>query len=196
MSYLKKYKVFLLILTISVAVLIFVLFRMNFSLVFTENTGFYFYSTLIQSNAAIISIFGLFYIFKLQSIRSTIEEHYNSMIGVNIIVNEEVRKYRFSTMKEKKEIIDNYPKNDDVLQKYIKYYSLEESIVDIKQKMKFPTIAIIILISFETLFLLICSSIHNLGSFYEFIVFSVVLIFQVYILIVLGKAIIDVAAPE
>jgi len=169
---------------------------MKFLFVFTENTGFYFYSTLIQSNAAIISIFGLFYIFKLQSIRSTIEEHYNSMIGVNTILNEEARIFRFSTMKEKREIIDNYPRKNDVLQKYIKYYSLEELIIAIKQKMKFPTIALIVLMSFEIVFLLICSSIHKLGTFYEFLVFSVVLIFQVYILIVLGKAIIDVAEPE
>jgi len=169
---------------------------MNFSIFINDNTGFYFYSTLIQSNAAIISLFGLFYIYKLQSIRSSIEELYASMLTSNLIDNGDAIKFRFSPLEKKKEIIGSYKKDNELLKKFTRYYIYENSITHIKSKMKLPTIAIIILISFEIVFLLLCTSIHKLGSAIELATFVVVLVFQIYILFLLGKTIIDVVEPD
>ncbi len=49
-------------------------------MIFSESTGFYSYSSLLQANAAILSILGIFTIFRVQSFQSAIETIKNSFI--------------------------------------------------------------------------------------------------------------------
>ncbi len=52
-------------------------------IVFTENTSLYFYSALLQANAAIIALVGLYTIFHLQNVNSTIEIIKSSLVNEN-----------------------------------------------------------------------------------------------------------------
>jgi hypothetical protein len=47
---------------------------------FSESTGFYLYSSLLQANAAILSILGVFTIFRVQSIQAAIDIIKNAWI--------------------------------------------------------------------------------------------------------------------
>lgn len=55
---------------ISVFALTFIIILLYKSLFFSESTSLYFYSALLQGNAAMISLVGVFYIFKKQELKS------------------------------------------------------------------------------------------------------------------------------
>ena len=185
----KEYWLFFLFVIISVIVLLMIFTKNEFVFSFSENTGLYLFSSLIQSNAAIISIFGVFFIFRLQSLLSSISEIYESLLNTNSAVANGAREFRHLSIEEKKAKVDNYKKENDIILEYKKWYKYEKSVIGIKNLIKKPSIIIITLISLQILFLILSNDIHKLGFQYELICFILVTIFQIYVLILLGKTI-------
>jgi hypothetical protein len=73
------------ILLISAVVLVSLLFLLHLpSFVFSEYTGLYFYSSLIQANAAILSLLGVFIVFRIQLNKSSIENLKNFVLNLGL----------------------------------------------------------------------------------------------------------------
>ena len=71
-------------------------------------TGLYFYSSLLQANAAIISIVAIFFIFTVQSLHLATEGYYNALIASceNNLEKKLYHNFRSHSLKEKIEDVE------------------------------------------------------------------------------------------
>ena len=189
MKPIKEYWLFLIFVILSIGVLAIIFIKNGFVFAFTENTGLYLFSSLIQSNAAIISIFGVFYIFRLQSLQSAISEIYESLCNINTAIKDAAREFRHLSLGKKKTKIDSYREDNEIVIEYKKWYEYEKSFNTIKILIKKPTVIIITLISIQIVFLVFSNNIHMLGVVYELISFILIAVFQIYVLVLLCKTI-------
>ena len=130
------YYLFLLLTIASLLCLAFTISRIGRSLIFDVSTGMYYYSSLIQANAAIISIFGVFYIFRLQSIQSAISEIYDSLCRINTNIQNSARSFRQMTFEQKKIKIASYREDNEIVFEYKKWFKYESIIDDTKTNLK------------------------------------------------------------
>jgi len=185
----KGYYFFLFLTVTSILFLLYTIFITGMKLRFDTSTGLYFYSSLIQANAAIISIFGVFFIFRLQSIQSSISEIYESLCRLNRTNENAARAFRQMTFEQKKQKIDSSQGSIDILYEYKKWFMYESIINDTKTNLKKPTSILITIISIQILFLIFSNTTHNMGTAFELLCFLLLTVFEIYVLILLGKTI-------
>ena len=188
----KNYWLFIFLSTLFVALLASILFKIGTSFNFTENTGYYFYSSLLQANAAIISIFGVFFIYKVQSLQSSISEIFNSICSINSIAMDYARKFKLMNLDQKKDKMKDYNNENTGSKFYRQWYENEVSLVKIKEKIVKPSILLTTAIILQSIFLLLSNDIHLQGGIYEVISFLLTIIYESYVLILLSKTIYEI----
>jgi len=191
----NDYKLSIFLFILLVCLIAFVSIRSNFCFHFTENTGYYFFSSLLQANAAIFSIFGVFFIYRLQTLNSSISEIFNSLIMTagSSIGREEAQKFKNLTLEDKEKNLIKYKDSNHVWShEFINWYNYEKKIEIIKPLIKKPTIILITLIIFQAAFVLLSSDIHSIGLILEITTFIINLFCEAYILIILGQTIFQI----
>jgi len=188
----KKYILTFLLTVLSISFFIYLIFNITLSQTFSENTGLYFFSALIQANAAIFSIIGVFYIFRLQSIQSAISDIFNALYNENINIREYAEQFKNKNSDDKKLFVNKLSVEDPISNYYKNWleYELEQN--DIKDKIKNPLITTVILIVLQIIFLIISNGIHSSGIWFESISYLLIGLFQIYVLVIVVNSIISI----
>jgi hypothetical protein len=163
---------------------------------FSENTGLYLYSALLQANAAILALIGVYIIFKIQSLKSEIEIVKNYIVH-NTNGATAPKKYYFKfdlgNLNDKKKLWDEIKRQNldkkDPYSKFGQWYHIESNIEFISGSVKFPSIVLAISILLNAILIIFAYSIHNQHPLREFYVFGISIIFQAYILYLVVKVI-------
>ncbi len=143
---------------------------------FSYSTGLYFFSALVQANASILAIVGVFMIFKIQSIQSSIDMIKNKLsksigpIAVNKL-EDLLNKYNMKEFDDKAKNILETPTCNYWKEKH-------NTIKNIKESIKTPTILLIFGTGICALFLMLANFIHSLGFHIESQILLSVLIFE------------------
>ena len=164
----------------------------SFSL-FSDNTALYFYSALLQANAAILSIVGVFVIFKVQSLKSSIDivksalMNYKSFVTQPMVIN-----FANVSIEEKRKIAsgaDGYikPQYDDWIQKEIELSTT-------KSLIKVPTILLVVAIMLEALGLTTATFFHLCYPKIEFLLLCSNLIYEAFVLIFVVKGVFKIVS--
>ena len=155
-------------------------------------TGLYFYSSLLQANAAIISIVAIFFIFRVQSLHLATEGYYNALIASceNNLEKKLYHIFRSHSLKEKIEDVEKGNFNES-FHKDIMLSCIDNIKVVNKTKgsIIFPMIILSIAIIINISGLLLTNFLHSLGSIIEIKFFSIVFLFQIYCLATLIKGV-------
>jgi len=155
---------------------------------FSENTGLYLFSALLQANAAIIAIVGVFGIFKIQNLQSKIEyikqgllhpEGFTRMTGMTPIA---INEFDNSTLQKKEEILKESSKHNpqwsDLLKSWI---NTEKVILSFKPIITKSTIYLGLGIIINALCLILSNVIHSTLKTEE-LIFGLVLTFQILLI--------------
>lgn len=188
----RKYLLTMILSIISISFLVYIFLKILACPSFSEYTGLYFFSTLIQANAAIFSIVGVFYIFRLQSIQSAIANIFNALYNEDPNIRRMAQEFNIKIIEDKKSYVESISGNDYISNYYKNWLNYELDLNDIKIKIKQPLVTIMVLIIFQILFLLITNGLHTLGFLYEMIAFIIVTLFQIYVLINVVSSIISI----
>jgi hypothetical protein len=171
-------------------------------IMFSESTGFYLYSSLLQANAAILSILGVFTIFRVQSIQAAIEIIKNSLISSpfegHYSATEEMDEFDNFSLKEKINAVksgygshaDGTYKNiskPNLNHRYKNWTDNEEKIDKIKKSIKWPSILLAGSIIVLSVFIVLSKWIHCKGIKTELYFFAIILIFESLILFYILK---------
>jgi hypothetical protein len=154
---------------------------------FSDTSSLYFYSSHLQANAAILSIFGLFIIFKIQSLESSIETIKTCLTSMDHALANNVLSFYDMTLSQKCSYIDDYPEKERGRFKYLKkWYEIELLISQIKRSSRNPALLLLLIIAFNSLGIMFSNYLHILGYNYEirFMVFGVMIqLFALYFLV-------------
>ncbi|MFC1561037.1 hypothetical protein ACFL4V_01020 [Candidatus Latescibacterota bacterium] len=106
------------------------------------NTGYYFYSAILQANAAILSIVGVFIIFRIQRLQSTIDIIINSfMTDLERWTNPQwILDFFNSNLEEKKEKYKSYNYERQAMSRFSECIKNEEKLLKIKSIIYIPTL--------------------------------------------------------
>ncbi len=152
---------------------------------FSNSTSLYFFSAILQANAAIIAIVGVFGIFKIQPFQSGIEtikfslsmergittgfwDVDPSIISIFNPLNIE-EKYKFMNEKVRSSVAR------EILENWI---NVEKDILTFKTTLINPILLISIGIVLGAFGLILANTIHNLGAIVEFLVLLIGSLFQ------------------
>lgn len=188
----KKYIFATSFLIVSILFIVLATFKIFPCSPFSSNTGLYLYSALIQANAAIFSIIGVFFIFRLQSVQSAITNIFNGLYNENIGVRQGAYKFKNMSLEEKKIYIDSLSGDDHISNDYRTWFNYEEELEDNKSKIKTPLIVIAVLIILQIIFLVISDGINKLGFKYEISAFIIIVSFQIYVLSIVVNSILSI----
>ena len=165
---------------------------------FSNNTGLYLYSALLQANAAILSLIGIYFIFKIQSLKSEIEAIKNYVFHNS--GSSAAKTYYFDfdlvSILDKKQIIDKLIETKqiekDPYHKFSLWLSKETDIVLIIMSVKFPSLILAISIMIDAIFLVFAYQIHLQKYPYEILSFASILLLQLFTLIIIIRGIFKV----
>lgn len=168
-----------------------IFYSFMFENLFSDNTGLYFYSALLQANAAILSIVGVFYIFRIQSNQNSID------ILKNLLLSDKGRFtwpesiIEFESLSIKKRKIETeerkYPKQ--ILPQLTKWTNLEEQIITIKASIAFPTCLLSLGIIVYAAGILSANKVHKLVDNLEFQILYGSFLFELFTIHIVVKAI-------
>ena len=112
---------------------------------FSQITGYYFYSSLIQVNAAIFSIYGLFIVFKIQICKSNIDTCKN-LIFMRFNILKMISDFEKKNDQQKEEYIAEQARdvaNEPIAYQCRQWYENQKSIEKIQDSFKLPLILLI-----------------------------------------------------
>ncbi|MDP2984079.1 MAG: hypothetical protein Q8O92_12210 [Candidatus Latescibacter sp.] len=159
---------------------------------FSDSSSLYFFSALLQSNAAIISLVGIFVIFKIQSLQSKVEMIRNFLISnPNKYPHPKyVIEFDNLILEDKSKKIDNNTYIEQEHKLYFnKWVEILKKIEEIKNKIKKPTILIVSSLIAFVFCLMFASSIHKLGVVFELVILSLSTGYEIYIVVVVFRTI-------
>lgn len=188
----KKYFITFLLSILSICFFIYLIIKMDSSSVFTDFTGLYLFSALIQANAAIFSIIGVFYIFRLQSIQSSISNIFNALYNENIGIRQHAEEFNHKDIDGKRAYSEKLTGDDPISKNYRDWLEYELEKNDLRDKIRNPLFTIVILIIIQIVFLIISNGIHSLGNWFEIISYLLIGLFQIYVLIIVVNSIISI----
>lgn len=138
--------------------------------VFSANTGLYFFSALLQANAAILSIVGVFYIFKVQSIQNTIHFIKSSLLTDRFrdIVPAHLVQLSKLNIDERRIKIAERGYSDATKSQLFDWTNLDEKVLAIKDSIKLPSLLLVLGIAIFAIGLLSAHLVHSAGLFIEF----------------------------
>ena len=166
--------------------------------VFSENTGLYLYSALLQANAAILSLIGIYYIFKIQSLKLELEALKNYVFHNSGSTAAKSYYYNFNmtdlTGKKNilEKIIETKQLDKDPYNKFPTWFKIEIDIAFITKSVKFPSLLLAISIMLYAVCIVFAYQIHLQKSSYEIISFTVVLLVELYTIIMIIRGIFKV----
>ena len=178
-------------------ILLFLLISLNESFFYNietylSNTGFYYYSSFLQANVAIISIVAVFFISRIQSLQSNIDNYYNTLLvaSVNDLEYKYYISFRNHSLSEKIKDIENMNYNEEIHKeimfgciKIIKIYERTKKIIFL------PLMLLLVMVVIDSICLLSVNYVHSMGSHFEIKIFLLVLIGQIYCLLIVMKTI-------
>jgi hypothetical protein len=160
---------------------------------YSKSSSLYFFSALLQSNAAIISLFGVFIVFRLQSLQTSLDLLKNTLMqdGGKMIQPNTVFRFDKMNLNEKEERVNTESKDSPLRFSLQAWLDQEREIDNVKRSIKNPAISITITIIMVLNILgLICSNyIHHKSMYLEFYTHCVFVILQIQIFLMLIKAI-------
>lgn len=160
---------------------------------FSENSSFYFYSSILQANAAIFSIVGVFYIFRIQSLQASIDIIKSGLMNDQGRSSwpQEIIDWDNLSLKEKEGKINNGTANKHILKSLVTWTKKERAVDSFKQVIRFPSVLLAIGILLESLSLFSASYIHNQYQALEYYVAYTNLMFEFIIVIYVVKTILS-----
>lgn len=151
---------------------------------YNNSTSLYFFSALLQANAALFSIYGVFVIFKLQGLKSTIDAYMIAFLqnkGMSIN-SEEVLDFEVMNIEDKRKHIEKISK-DNTRKKYLEAWLKKENKIEATKKgIKNIIGCIAIIIILNAMGLISAFTINKLGVRIEFTVHTVFLISEIMLL--------------
>lgn len=164
---------------------------------FSDATSHYFFSAILQANAAIIAIIGVFAIFKIQSLQSGIDSIKNALsiergVSTNIEVDPSIIAiFDKKALQEKEKYLNEEIRYTAVWELLNSWIDKEKNINNFKSNLKKPTILIASGIVVGGIGLILANIIHEIGSGFELTVLFVINLFQIYIVYRVVKFIFD-----
>jgi hypothetical protein len=155
---------------------------------FSDSTGLYLFSALLQANAAIIAIVGVFGIFRIQNLQSKIEYIKSGLLeprgrgdrgGINSLKVQELEDMKLNEKEENYNTYNDYCK--PLLRSWI---HAEKTINILKPIITKSTIWLGVGIIINTLCLMLSYLIHKV-LFVEFTVFLIIFIYQIILVTIL-----------
>lgn len=152
---------------------------------FSENSSFYLYSSLLQANAALFSIVGVFYIFRIQSLQSSID-----IIKSGLMTDrgrsswpQEIVDWDVLSLEQKEEKINSGVANKYILSYLVIWTEKERNLHTFKQTIRFPSLLLATGILLESLSLFSASFIHNQHQLWEYYLSYTNLLFEFFIVV-------------
>ena len=162
---------------------------------FTESTSLYIYSAFLQANAAIIAILGLFIIYKIQSLQSSIDIIKSEMMRNQSLESHPkvIADFDTALINKKEEIYKDLEKQKSFYLPYFKIW-LDNSIgiSNLKNLITNPTIFLTTVIIIDGICLLICSNLHKYYKVEEVYLAYLVMLIHLILWIYICKTIINV----
>lgn len=156
---------------------------------FSENTGLYFYSTIVQANAAIFSILAIFYIFRRQYIDDRISSIREELTRINNAIATKTREYFYLSSEKRKEFIKSNKGALDILDLYKNADYFLDSKYALNSRMKLPLFLLISVIIIQSILLLLASGVHSAEYLVELSFFIFTLIIEIWALLIIIKKI-------
>jgi hypothetical protein len=152
-------------------------------MIFSINTGLYFFSALLQADAAIFAVLAVFIVFKLQYQQAiTLNLRPFILQGVTPEQRLIVREFDSANIERKRQIAEQY-KNTGLMSWLYHELPQHEKAEELKSKFKYPGIYLVTLIAGDIIGLLTIESLHHCNQLLEIIVFVVVAIAHVIMMI-------------
>ncbi|MDA3861042.1 MAG: hypothetical protein PF445_07425 [Melioribacteraceae bacterium] len=171
----------------------------GFIIHFSENTSLYLYSSLLQANAAIIAIVGLFVIFKIQQMSSSIDVIKSSIMLDNgrRSTPEEVENFDRGTVQEKVNLLEvRRNGRGSYLPLYESWLEKLKYIGRLKKKIVVPTIALTTMIILNTVALVLASHLNLYFPSIEVIVAYLITLIQIIVWVYVAKIIINTVKKD
>ena len=137
---------------------------------FSDNTSLYFFSALLQANAAILSLLAIFVIFRIQSLASSIDTRkfvLGSDLGVHI-PSHEINTFERMSIQEKKSEVDRLKgKGSALVAHFEAWVTYEEKIDGLRHSVIVPGALLAGSIFIFAVALGLASFIHSLSVYFE-----------------------------
>ncbi len=161
---------------------------MNF---FSEYTALYFFSALLQANAAIIAIVGVFFIFRIQTYQSSINSIKNYLFTDKFKNFQKtiIDFYNFDRISQKEYLNKEIGKTSDLYYPFKESINIFDKMNRIKNSIQKPTILLSIGILINALGLLFSNFLHNFAFLIELIILLIFLIYEIVLIFVVVKSI-------
>jgi hypothetical protein len=157
----------------------------------SESSGYYFYSAVLQANAAILSIVGVFIIFRIQRLQSTIDLIQNSFL-MNLekyATPEKFSEFFNSTLEKKKEVFEDLHYPNYIMSSLSVCIKNEETILGFNSAIKTPTLLLASGIILSTIGLFFTNFLHSTYGKTEFSLLLVFMIFEIVTIVFVVKTI-------
>jgi len=165
-------------------------------IILTEYSGLYFYSALLQANAAIIALIGLYTIFRIQAAYTTIESLKSFLLAEHSGIREDALLFDSMNFKEKTEEIKKYTANDGLSKAYRRWHGQNRLIIKNKRGIIFPTILLGVALIADSFFLFITPTLHSNSPTQELICGYINLSYEIFVIIVISWKIISLVLLE
>lgn len=162
-----------------------------FENLFSDNTGLYFYSALLQANAAILSIVGVFYIFRIQSNQNSIDSLKSPLLADQGKFSwpKTIMDFESLSIKKRKIEIEERKHPEQILPQLTRWTNLEEQIITIKSSIAFPTCLLSLGIIFYAVGILSANKVHKFVDNSEFQILYGSFLFELFTIYIVVKAI-------
>jgi len=176
------------------SIIVFYLFVLPNDNFFSDNSSFYFFSSLLQANAAILSIVGVFFIFRIQSLQSAVD-----IVKSNLMSDrghsswpQEIMAWDNLPIEEKESQLKN-DKANKYIQPALNYWTTKERHVhNLKKGIIIPSILLGVGIVLEALSLFSANYLHNYHLVLEYYLSYINLLLELLIVFVVVKSIIEI----
>jgi len=159
---------------------------------FSDYSAFYFFSALLQANAAIFAIVGIFCIFKIQSIELYINTIKQRLL--ELLQDDSFIQFERLDLNGKMKNLEKYKSELSKSGKYLldERVNLEKKIQCLLFSVKSPLIVLIIGILINGIGLFLANYIHNLGTVFEFKILLIDLIIEIFLILVVISNILNI----
>lgn len=173
----------------------FQIFQKSFmEIYFLESTSLYIYSSFLQANAAIIAVLGLFIIYKIQALQSSIDIIKSDLMRDRGMYShpKTVLCFDSATIEEKEKIFNEMKKDHYYLLHYKIWIDSLKNIANLKSLIKTPTIFLTLVIISDGISLLLCSNLHKYHRTAEIYLAYIIILIHIILWLYICKAIINV----
>jgi len=157
---------------------------------FSDSTGLYFYSALLQANAAIIALIGLYTTFRIQSANSNVESFRNYFLAGNDVLRDLGFRFDEMTLKRKQNNLSLDTSTGIEHRIFQRWYDNLILINKFKIGIILPTTLIAIALISDSIFLFLTTSLHTLDTNIEIKWAVLNLIYQIILVIVISYRVI------